>query len=420
MRAPDGGARTRAAVRPALSQPEFIALCAMLTATVAFSIDGMLPALPQIAAELTPDAPNRAQLILTSFVLGMGLGTFFTGPLSDALGRKPVVVGGAAVYIAGAALAWAAPSLETMLAARVLQGLGAAGPRVVAMALIRDLYSGPRMAQILSFVLMVFSLVPALAPTLGAAIMALTGWRGIFAAFLVFSAVSVTWLALRQPETLPPERRRPLRAADLARALAEVWGHSTTRLSTLVQTLVFGMLFVTLSSTQQVFDVTFGRGEHFHLWFGGIALVAASASLLNARLVIRLGMRAIVRTMLAVQIAISALVALAFLADLPAGPAFALYVFWVTSLFFMTGLTVGNLNALALEPMGHVAGLAASVVASLSTVGSLVLAVPVGLMFDGTPVPMALAIAAYGVLAFALTLRIRRPGEVDTPAQSRT
>lgn len=157
-----------------LGQTEFVALVAMLAATVAFSIDAMLPALPDIAAELTPDAPNAAQLIITSFVLGMGLGTFFTGPLSDRFGRKPVIVWGAVTYCAASAAAYLAPSLETMLAARVCMGLGAAAARVVALALVRDLYAGRDMARIMSFVMIVFALVPALAPSMGAAIIAVS------------------------------------------------------------------------------------------------------------------------------------------------------------------------------------------------------------------------------------------------------
>jgi DHA1 family bicyclomycin/chloramphenicol resistance-like MFS transporter len=181
-------------------------------ATVAFSIDAMLPALPEIAAELTPEDANRAQLILTSFVLGMGIGTLVAGPLSDALGRKRVILMGAALYLLGAGLALIAPSLEMILLARVIQGIGAAGPRVVSLAMIRDLYSGRAMAQIVSYAMLIFTLFPAVAPLIGAAIIAGFGWRAIFVAFLIFSLVSVGWLTLRQPETLAPEARRPLRA----------------------------------------------------------------------------------------------------------------------------------------------------------------------------------------------------------------
>lgn len=394
-----------------LGQTEFIALMAMVVATVAFSIDAMLPALPQIGAALSPDNLNNAQLIITSFVLGMGIGTMFTGPLSDAYGRKPVMIAGAVVYVVGCGLAWAAQSLELMLAARVLMGLGASGPRVVAMALVRDIYQGRDMARIMSFVMAVFALVPALAPTLGHFIILGFGWRAIFAAFMLFSVITLLWLLIRQPETLMPENRRPLSIAALYTATAQMFAHRTARLSIAVQTLVFGILFIVLSSTQQVFDVTFGQGAHFHYWFGGIAILAASASLLNARLVMRLGMRAIIKAMLTIQIGITlAMIAITAI-DEPYWLAFGTYVIWVTGNFFQAGLTIGNLNALAMEDMGHIAGLAASIIAAISTIGAVLIAAPIALMFDGTPLPMAVGALVAATIALWLTTKIKRPGE---------
>lgn len=394
-----------------LGQTEFIALMAMVVATVAFSIDAMLPALPQIGAALSPDNLNNAQLIITSFVLGMGIGTMFTGPLSDAYGRKPVMIAGAVVYVVGCGLAWAAQSLELMLAARVLMGLGASGPRVVAMALVRDIYQGRDMARIMSFVMAVFALVPALAPTLGYFIILGFGWRAIFAAFMLFSVVTLLWLLIRQPETLMSENRRPLSIAALYTATAQMFAHRTARLSIAVQTLVFGILFIVLSSTQQVFDVTFGQGAHFHYWFGGIAILAASASLLNARLVMRLGMRAIIKAMLTIQIGITlAMIAITAI-DGPYWLAFGTYVIWVTGNFFQAGLTIGNLNALAMEDLGHNAGLAASIIAAISTIGAVLIAAPIALMFDGTPLPMAVGALVAASIALWLTSKIKRPGE---------
>lgn len=384
---------------------------AMLAATVAFSIDAMLPALPEIGAELSPDNLNRAQLILTSFVLGMGVGTFIAGPLSDRFGRKPIVTGGAVLYILGAIWAYLAQSLEVMLAARVLQGLGASGPRVVSLAMIRDLHAGRGMAQILSFVMMIFTIVPALAPSMGHVIIETAGWRAIFLAFIVFSVTALIWLTLRQPETLAPEHRRSLEIGALIIATREVLAHPTTRLSLFVQTLTFATLFITISSTQQVFDITYGQGDSFHLWFGGIAVVAATASLVNAHFVVRIGMRAIIRLTLMVQVALSIIMALAILLPLPDSLEFALYVIWTLSLFYQAGLTIGNLNALALEPMGHIAGLASSVVAALATIGAVAIAAPVALMFSGTALPMALASAICAAFGVWLTNKIRRDSD---------
>ncbi len=384
----------------ALGQVEFIALIAMLFATIAFSIDSMLPALPEIAAELTPDFPNKAQLILTSFVFGMGLGTLFAGPLSDSYGRKPVIVAGALLYCAGALIAYVAPSLETMLAARVIQGLGAAGPRVVALALVRDVLSGARMARIVSFAMMIFTLVPAAAPLMGSVMIAGFGWRSIFLAFLGFSALSMLWLTLRQPETLPPERRRPFRAAPLWAALVEVVSHRSIRLSITAQTLGFAALFGTLSSTQQLFDQTYGRGQDFPLYFALIAVLAGSSSLVNASLVVRLGMRRMIVTAFGAQTLISASFALAFALNIwPEGLAFYAYLVWTIGVFFMAGMTMGNLNALALEPVGHIAGMASSVIGALSTVLSVMLAVPVGLAYNGTPLPLMISVTVFAGLA---------------------
>ncbi len=395
-----------------LGATEFIVLMAMTSATVAFSIDAMLPALPRIADELTPDAVNRAQLIITSFVLGIGLGTFFTGPLSDRFGRRPVMIGGALLYIVAAVGAWAAQTLEWMLAARLLMGLGASGPRVVALAMIRDRYAGTEMARIMSFVMVVFTTVPALAPTIGALVIGPFGWRAVFVLFVLFVGTVTLWLYLRQPETLPPARRRPLNLGAQIAGAREMFANQTARLSIIIQTLSFGLLFGVLSSTQQIFDETYGYGATFHFWFGGIAVFAASASLVNARFVGRIGMRGMIRFAFLIQIALSASMAAAVILPLPIGVEFAVYVVWTTAAFFQAGLSIGNLNALGMEQMGHIAGMAASIMTAFSTVGAVLIAVPVGLAYDGTPLPVAVAALVCACTALWLTLRLRRPGDL--------
>lgn len=386
---------------------EFMAMIAMLFATIAFSIDAMLPALPEIARELSPDAPNKAQLILTSFVLGMGIGTFITGPLSDMMGRKSVIVGGSVLYCLASVLAYFSDSLEWILFARVLQGLGAAAPRVVSIALIRDLYSGREMARIVSFSMMVFMIVPAAAPALGQVIITFFGWKMIFLSFIIFSAVSLSWFMLRQNETLPIEKRQPFRLAPLISAIGEVLSNHVVRLSIVAQTFAFAMLFATLSSTQPIFEISFGKGENFPYWFALIALISASASLINAKVVVQYGMRKVAMLSFAIQAVFSAFSVCAYGFEIwPASIIFSAYFLWTVSVFFIVGLTVGNLNAIALAPLGHIAGTAASVTAALATIASVILAVPVGLLFDGTPLYLMGAITIFGTAATFVVYKI--------------
>lgn len=388
-----------------LSLPEFTAMLASLTATVAFSIDAMLPALPEIAATLSPEAVNRAQLVLTAFVLGMGAGTFLAGPISDALGRRRTILIGAAVFILGAFIGAQAQSLEVLLAARFVQGLGAAGPRIVPMALVRDLYSGREMAKVTSFIMMIFILVPAIAPALGQVIIGFAGWQGVFYGFIAFALVGSSWLMARQPETLPPERRRPLALGSLGAAAREVLADADVRLYILVMTLGFGQMFALLSSSQQLF-AAFGAVDSFPQWFAVMAILSGAGTVFNARFVMRLGMRRIVRGAYLMQIGSSALMLGLVLAGAVTPPAgFAVLFLWSVSVFLMAGVTFGNLNALAMQRMGHIAGMAASVVTALSTVGAVAIAAPVGLMFNGTPLPIVLATLSCSSLAWLLMRR---------------
>jgi DHA1 family bicyclomycin/chloramphenicol resistance-like MFS transporter len=385
---------------------EFVALMAMMFATIAFSLDAMLPALPEIARELTPEDLTRAPLILTTFVIGMGLGTFFVGPLSDALGRRRVMFMGAGLYTLSAIVAWLSQSFEVILVSRFLQGIGAAGPRVVCIAIIRDLFAGREMARILSIVMMIFTLVPAIAPAMGAVIIDTAGWRAIFLAFVTFSVISMLWMGTRLPETLPESERRPLRLPLMMRAVQEMLLHPVVRLSIIVQSLSMSMLLCTLMMVQPIYDQVYDKADSFPYWFGGLALLSAAANVLNALLVVRLGMRRLVTFALAVQVVFSG--TLLGLSGGEGSQAFAVFAVWQAFMFFQIGLTIGNLNAIAMEPMGHIAGMAASVIGAISTVMAAVIASPIGTLFDGTIWPLIGGVFVLSLLSVIAMLYMGR------------
>jgi DHA1 family bicyclomycin/chloramphenicol resistance-like MFS transporter len=393
-----------------MSRAELIGLMALMSAVVAFSIDSMLPALPEIVAELTADAPNRAQLILTSFVFGLGAGTFLTGPLSDAYGRRAVIAGGIAIFCAASFVAWLAGTLELVLAARVVQGFGAAAPRIVMMAVIRDLFRGREMAKIMSFIMLVFTIIPAMAPLLSTGIIAISDWRGIFIAYILFGLLIVVWMMARLPETLAPSARRPVQVASLLSAAREIFTHRTVVLAITCQMLIFIVFFCLLSMIHPIYEITFDAAHSFPYWFAGISLLAGSASLLNAKLVVRFGMHRLVSIAMAVQIVLSACMIAVILIAPPLPIYFALFAIWQFSLFFQGGMIIGNLNAIAMDPVGHIAGMAASIMSGISTIGAAVFAAPIGLLFDGSPLPLACASLACTVVVSVL-LRMMARGQ---------
>lgn len=394
---------------------EFVALMALMSSTVAFSIDAMLPALVAIGQELSPAAPAQGQLIITFFVLGMGVGTLICGPISDAYGRKSVLLGGLALYIAGALLAMKANTIEALLAARFVQGLGGAAPRTVATAMVRDLYEGRAMARVTSIIMTLFVLVPALAPSMGAGIIWVAGWRTIFFAFVVFGLVCGLWLMLRQPESLPPERRRPLSARAIQAALVEIITNPAVMVYVVALTFAFAPLFAWLSNLPMIFDDVYDRAATFPFWFAATALVAGLAGVANARLVMRLGMARIATAAFFWQFAVSLLFLGLMQITLPEPWNFLLFFAFMCTAFFSIGMTFGNLNALALQPLGHIAGIGASVISALSTIGSVVIAVPISLAYDGSPVPLIVGMALCSGCALGLMVLAKRiaPARAD-------
>lgn len=392
---------------------ELVALIAMLFSTVAFSIDALLPAYPQIATEL--QSGNATHLILTCFLGGLAVGTLLAGPLSDALGRKRAMYIGALIYISAGAVAWLSNDFETVVVARTLQGVGAAGPRVVSLAIVRDLYSGRQMARIVSFAMVLFTLVPFLAPIMGDMLARFYGWRAILLTFIVFSAITTLWLWLRLKEPLPRDKRVPLRWSVLWASTRETMGHPTVRLAIFVQGIAFGLIFCMITQVQPIYDDVFGRVDSFAYWFGGIALfAAASTSFLNAFLVVRIGMHRLVTLGMVGQVVCAAM-ALGVV-SLWSEYTFPAFVVWQFMLIWLSGLCVGNLNAIALEPMGHIAGLAASLTGGISTLMASALAAFVGYLYDGTALPLLISALCMAIVGTVLMWRLNL--QDSTPASA--
>ncbi|MBL4576330.1 MAG: multidrug effflux MFS transporter, partial [Opitutaceae bacterium] len=273
-----------------LSFGEFVALMAFMMALVALSIDAILPALPDMGRDLQVAEPNDSQLVISLLFLGLAFGQIFYGPLSDSAGRKPAVYLGFLIYIIGCFISGFSDSLPVMLVGRFFQGFGLAGPRVVSIALIRDQYSGREMARVMSFVMVLFILVPTLAPALGQGILMVADWRAIFCVFLVLGLAIVAWFSVRQKETLLPEDRRPFSLKGIRSVFGEVLRNRTAMRYTVATGFVSSPFFGYLNSVQPIFQEQYGLGEKFPLYFAICALVFGGAAFFNGKLVLRFGM----------------------------------------------------------------------------------------------------------------------------------
>jgi DHA1 family bicyclomycin/chloramphenicol resistance-like MFS transporter len=370
---------------------EFVIIISLMMSLTALSIDAMMPALPKIGGELGIQNANDRQLIISMIFLGLAVGQLFFGPLSDKTGRKPAVYFGYAIYIIGSLLAILAASFPMMLTSRLLQGIGVSAPRAITMAIVRDRYAGRMMARVMSFAMTVFILVPMLAPSLGQAVLGFSGWRGIFVSFVVIALISLTWFALRMPETLSPEQRAPFSPRHIVNATLVILKNRTALGYTVSAGLVGGAFLGYLSSAQQIFQEQYGLGEFFPILFGIISISIGLASFLNARLVMRFGMRFLVQWPLRIILGL-ALVALV-VATLTAGqPPLWFLMAYLMLTFFCIGLLFGNQNALAMEPLGHLAGIGAAVVGSLSTLIQMPLGTMIGRSYNGTILPLVIGI----------------------------
>ena len=390
----------RAVGRPMLGAGEFVPLVALLMALVALSIDAMLPALPAIGSDLAAAERNDAQLVVTALFLGLGFGQLLFGPLSDYIGRKPATCAGLALFMAGCVVSILAPTFEAMLAGRVLQGIGVAAPRIVSVALVRDQYEGRRMARIMSFVMAVFILVPTLAPAIGQGILWIADWRAIFLTLFAAAAIAGIWLMLRQPETLPAERRMRFSLRALAGSALEVLKNRQAVGYTMATGFIFAPFVAYLSAAQQIFQDAYDVGALFPAYFAALALSFGVTALVNGHLVMRYGMRRL-SNLAAIGVTLISLASWGGVFAYDGLPPLWVFVVSLMLVFAGVGLIFGNLNALAMQPLGHIAGVGAALVALISTLISVPLGGVIGYSFDGTLYALLGSFALFGAATFA-------------------
>ena len=393
--------------QPTLPFIEFVVIMALMMSLVALSVDAMLPALPAIGLDLGVVNDNNNQLIITLLFLGLGCGQVIYGPLSDSYGRKPAIYLGFILFFIGSILTLVANDLIVMLVGRFFQGLGLAGPRTLSLAIVRDLYSGRAMARVMSFIMTVFILVPMAAPAIGQGILLVADWRGIFGFIFGLSFFVSGWFFLRHPETLPVEMRVPFSISRITSAVAEVCCHRTALGYTLAAGFVFSPFLGYLSSAQQIFQIQYGLGNLFPLYFAVLAFAIGVAGFVNGRLVMRYGMRRLCRYAL-IFLTVIAVPAFAIAYSAGGQPALGWFMTYLMLTLFCIGMLFGNLNAMAMEPLGHIAGVGAAVVGSISTFICVPFSILIGQAYDGTVLPLILGFGVFGGSTLGLMYWIER------------
>jgi len=392
---------------------EFVGFIAACMALSAMSIDIMLPALPLLHADFKLTDPNQAQAVVAFFLIGTGFSQLFYGPLADRFGRKPILIVGLALFTLAGVLTTVADSFAALLAARVLQGIGVGAPRVMAVSLVRDRYAGARMAKVMSLAVMVFMIVPVLAPSLGQLVLMVTpNWHWVFGTLVVAGIALMVWTVVRLSESLPLERRRPLTPRSVYSAYRQTL---TTRRCVgymVALSLIFGAHIGFINSSQQIFVDVFDAGRTFPLLFAAIALTTGMAAFVNAKLVRRIGMRRIVVNGL-VAIVVINLFHLGI--DLAGHETLLVFMLLQGASVFTFGLLASNLNALAMEPMSHIAGTASSVIGFTSTIGGAMIGLTIGLMFNGTVIPLNGAYVALALASLVIAYFTEHPKK---PAQA--
>jgi DHA1 family bicyclomycin/chloramphenicol resistance-like MFS transporter len=382
---------------------EFVTLMAVMISITALSIDMMLPALPEIGRDLHVAHANDIQLVVSVLLFGMGIGQLLFGPLADSFGRKPVIITGFIIFILGCLTSIFSNRFEVMVVGRLIQGIGTGGPRTAIIALVRDQYGGRAMARIMSVVMAIFIVVPAIAPALGQAVLLTMGWRAIFGVLMIQGLVALAWFVVRQPETLSRDDRIPFSSGRILNGVLRVCKNRLSMGYTLASGFIAGVLMSYLNSAQQIFQEVYGLGREFPIYMAVLALFVGGASLVNSRIVMRFGMRVLSYRAVLLFVFLAAVYLAVTYQMGGLTPLWLMMVFFAPS-FFCMGILFGNLSAIAMEPLKHMAGIGAAIIGSLSNFISSSLGALVGRCYDGSTLPLASGFVILGILT-AIAMR---------------
>jgi DHA1 family bicyclomycin/chloramphenicol resistance-like MFS transporter len=403
-----------------MGKREFIALAAFLMAINSLAIDIMLPALQQIGSSLGVMNENHRQYVVTAYLIGFGSAQLIYGPLSDRFGRRKPLLVGIIIYVISAFGIALIPSFAGLLALRFIQGLGSAATRVITVSIVRDVFGGRLMAEVMSLIMMVFMIVPVIAPGSGQIIMLISTWHMIFVFIGTMATLVGAWMYFRLPETLKPENVRPLTVRSVASGFKIVLTDRVALCYTLASTFLFGALFGFINSAQQIYNNIYGLGVYTPLAFGGVAAFMALSSFVNSQFVGRFGMRRLSHTALLGFVAITFCWLLVQLYG-PAPMPFPLFMVFFALAMFQFGWIGSNFNSLAMEPLGHVAGTASSVLGFMSTVGGASIGACIGQFYNGTATPMVIGYFTVSLIGVVFVLiaekgKLFRPHNAPPPA----
>ncbi|MFC4698663.1 multidrug effflux MFS transporter [Glaciecola siphonariae] len=395
----DTAGTTASSTRKPLPLGEFILLMAFLTSLVALSIDAMLPALDVIGADLNSQSNQQTYLIISLFFAGMAFGQLFFGPFADARGRRLTILVGLIIFLIGTLVCYLSPNMEIMLLGRLIQAFGVSGPRIATMALIRDLHVGDKMARVMSFITVIFILMPMVAPLMGQIVMKVAGWRHIFTVFAMVCVVSGIWFFARQGETLPRDKRVKFNWYAFWRSIVWLIKNPVVMGAALGMGMIFGAFLAYLSGSQTIFQSIYDTGELFPLLFALLAFSIGAASLFNGIMVVRLGMIKLISYALVLTILFS-VVLVAESVYFNGKPPLVLFVSTMFIGFFFIGILFGNLNSLAMQPVGHIAGVGAAFIGFFTSMLSVPIAVFISHHLSDSILPIAYGFLCFSVLTY--------------------